>query len=79
MTSSQDLKDQIERVIPMHSTSALRMLHDSIRKGLAHEDSLPEQEDRLYGFREYPDFKWQADAIESELASRNQEVRKIDW
>jgi hypothetical protein len=79
MTANQDLKDQIERVIPLYSTSALRMFHDSIRRGLAHEDSLPEHETRLYGYRENPDFKWQANAIELEMASRNQEVERINW
>jgi hypothetical protein len=79
MTINQGLKDQIEQVIPLYSISALRMFHDSIRKGLAYEDSLPEQENRLYGCRENPEFKWQADAIELELVGRNQEIERITW
>ena len=79
MTSSLGLKEQIERVIPLYSTNALMMFHDSIRKGLAHEDSFPEQGNHPYGYREHPDFKWQADAIELELANRNQEFEEIDW
>jgi hypothetical protein len=79
MASSLDLKEQIEQIIPLYSTNALTMFHDSIRKGLAHEESLSDQENRLYGYREHSDFWWQADAIELELAMRNQEFEKIDW
>jgi hypothetical protein len=79
MTSKPGLKDQIERVVPLYSTSALRMLHDSIRNGLLYEDTLSEHEDRPYGYREHEDFKWQADAIEKELENREQAFERIIW
>jgi hypothetical protein len=79
MTNKPGLKDQIEKVVPLYSTSALKMLHDAIRKGLDHEDSLSNDDSRPYGYREHPDFQWQADAIEEELASRREAFERIIW
>jgi hypothetical protein len=79
MTNKPGLKDQIEKVVPLYSISALKMLHDAIRKGLDHEDSLSINESRPYGYRECPDFQWQADAIEKELESRGEEIERINW
>ncbi len=79
MTNKPGLKDQIEKVVPLYSTSALKMLHDAIRKGLDLEDSLSIDDSRPYGYREHPDFKWQANAIEKELKSRGEEFERINW
>jgi hypothetical protein len=79
MTNKPGLKDQIEKVVPLYSTSALKMLHDAIRKGLDHEDSLSIEDSRPYGFRKHCDFRWQAEAIEKELESRGEEFERINW
>jgi hypothetical protein len=79
MTNKPGLKDQIEKVVTLYSTSALKMLHDAIRKGLDHEDSLSIDDSRPYGYREHSDFQWQADAIEKELESREEEFERINW
>jgi hypothetical protein len=73
------LKEHISRMILLHSTGALVDFHTRIRDGLAQENALPPNAPRKYGFREHADFRWEADAIEAELETRNVLFQPIVW
>ena len=60
------------------STNGLNLLHTTIAKALA-EDDAPPANAKKYGVREYPDWRQQADAIETELASRKEGYAPIAW
>jgi hypothetical protein len=60
------------------STNGLTLLHTTIAKALAEDDALPANA-KKYGVREYPDWRQQADAIEHELANRQEAYTPIAW
>lgn len=74
-----ETQQHIERTTRVFSDSTLQEMHNAISRGLATEDALPAGAVGSHGFREHPDFRWQADAIERELARRNKPVTPIAW
>lgn len=60
------------------STNGLKLLHTTIARALAEDDALPANA-KMYGVREYPDWRQQANAIEAELASRKEVHTPIAW
>lgn len=65
--------------IPGYSTNGLKMMHEAIRNALAHDDALPSGQEKIYGVREFADWREQADKIEAELNSRGVTYTKIIW
>lgn len=61
------------------STGSLKAQHQAIQDRLSQEDSLPPGQEKIYGVRQFPDWRQQADEIESELTSRNETYAKIQW
>lgn len=64
--------------VPELTDASLLDLHPLIRECLAADDGSPKDKKR-YGVREYPDWRRQADAFESELTKREISFTKIDW
>jgi hypothetical protein len=65
--------------IPGYSTNGLKMMQDGLRKALADDDALPTGQDKLYGVREFPDWREQSNKIEAELDSRGAIYTKVAW
>jgi len=55
------------------------MLHDAIADTLQREDALQPSVDPPYGIRKFPDFRWEADAIQAEFQKRSIPFRPIKW
>lgn len=64
---------------PKMSTNGLKALHDAIANVLKKDEALPAGQDKIYGAREFPDWKEASDQIESELDARNEPFTKIPW
>jgi hypothetical protein len=60
------------------SSSALLDLHKAIQRALQEDDKLPTRQ-KEYGVREFPDFRQEADEIETELDNRREPYSKIAW
>ena len=60
------------------STNGLKLLHETIARALAEDDALPAN-GKIYGVREYPDWRAEADEIESELAARGEVFNPVTW
>ncbi|WBM40053.1 hypothetical protein [Alcaligenes faecalis] len=65
--------------IPGFTTNGLLMMHSSILQALAVDDNLPNGQEKLYGVREYQDWKQHADDIEKELLTRGAKFQPIVW
>lgn len=65
--------------VPGLSTNGLLMMHGGIRDALAVDDNLPEGREKIYGVREFKDWRIQADQFEAELDKRKVRYQKIDW
>lgn len=65
--------------IPEISTNGILMMHSGIRGALAVDDSLPVGKEKIYGVREFKDWRVQADQFEAELDKRHVRYQKIDW
>ena len=63
--------------IPGFSTNGLLGMHISISRALQEDDS--SSVEKLYGVREYSDWREMADAIEKELISRGIKFVLIPW
>jgi hypothetical protein len=61
------------------SDNGLRAMQRAIRDRLLEEDELPEGQEKVYGLRQFNDWKIQADEIESELDRRGACYDKIPW
>ena len=64
--------------IPVLTNDLLKTLHNLVREKLIADDALPEGQKR-WGIREYPDWKQQADVLETELRKRQIFFTPIDW
>lgn len=64
--------------ISLLTTNSLRALHQAIHRAMAHDDALPLGQ-KLYLVREYPDWRAQADQIESELSTRRAPYWPLAW
>ena len=60
------------------TTGAVRELHQAIKQALAEDDRLPEGK-KVYGVREFPDFRQEADELETELDRRKEKFTRIVW
>jgi len=60
------------------TNDSLKTLHNLVREKLIADDALPEGQKR-WGIREYPDWKQQADVLETELRKRKVFFNRIDW
>jgi hypothetical protein len=61
------------------SLSGLKAMHRATSDLLAYEDKQPAGQVKIYGVREFPDWKVQADEIEAEFDRRNEAHTKIQW
>lgn len=61
------------------SDNGLRAMQRAIRDRLLEEDELPEGQEKVYGLRQFNDWKIQADEIETELDRRGVSYDKIPW
>jgi hypothetical protein len=60
-------------------TGGLRAMRRAIHDRLIEEDKQPAGQPKVYGVREYPDWKEQADQMEAELDARGQTYAKVPW
>jgi hypothetical protein len=60
------------------SSNGLRALHNGIISALAEDDAQPPHR-KLYGVREYPDWRHHADRIEAALAARGEWIVQVRW
>lgn len=65
--------------IPGFSTNGLLLMHRGVVDALAADDALPIGQDKIYGVREYADWREHGDAIEAELSARGVSFSKIGW
>lgn len=61
------------------STNGLLMMHSSILQAIAADDNLPDGKEKIYGVREYQDWRLHADAIETELRNRGVKFQPVPW
>lgn len=54
-------------------------MHQAVRDRLEEEDNQPAGQEKIYGVREYPDWRMQADEMEAELDRRKVLYSKIAW
>jgi hypothetical protein len=60
------------------SLNGLKLLHGAIRGALADDDAI-KQGPKIYGAREYPDWRETADRIEAELEKRDETFDPLPW
>ena len=61
------------------SENGLVAMQRAIRDRLLEEDELPEGHEKIYGLRQFNDWKIQADEIEAELDRRGATYDKVPW
>ena len=61
------------------STPGLKGMQRAIHDRLVEEDAQPQEREKIYGVREFSDWKDQADEIEAELDRRNEGGTKVPW
>ncbi len=61
------------------STRGLKAMQLAIRDLLIKEDNQSASEAKVYGLREFSDWKTQADEMEAELDARGEVFTKISW
>ena len=59
------------------SENAIKLLYNAINDALIEDDALSTK--KIYGVREYPDFKEFADMLEQIMINRNISFQKIVW
>lgn len=62
-----------------YSTNGLLMMYNATRQALEVDDNIPSGEKKIYGVREYADWKLQSDSFEKELDKRKIKYSKISW
>ena len=62
-----------------YSTSGLLMMHSGVSQALAVDDNLPTNAGKLYGVRQYQDWRRWSDALEAELDKRQVKYVKVVW
>jgi hypothetical protein len=65
--------------IPGLSTNGLKARHNAILDAVAKDDATPLGRDKLYGAREFPDWRQMCIELEDELSRRNEPFRKVPW
>ena len=61
------------------SAGGLKGMQRAIHDRLVEEDGQPQGQPKIYGVREYPDWREQAEQIEAELDARGETYTKIPW
>lgn len=61
------------------SLSGLKAMQRAIHDRLIEEDAQPPGQRKVYGVREFPDWKQQADELEVELDARGETYTKVPW
>lgn len=61
------------------SVGGLKGMQRAIHDRLIEEDKQPPTQPKLYGVRDFADWKDQADLIEAELGARGEIYTKIPW
>lgn len=61
------------------SDNGLKGMQRAVRDRLADEDAQPAGQEKIYGVREYPDWKAQSDEMETELDRRGISYDKVPW
>ncbi|MEO2031484.1 MAG: hypothetical protein ABGZ35_05315 [Planctomycetaceae bacterium] len=61
------------------STSGLLKLHGAVQDALAVDDNLPDGAPKVYGVRDFSDWKIWSGSIEVELDRRGVQYQKIPW
>lgn len=64
--------------LPGMTTPGLLKMYEPIREALEVDDTLPDGR-KVYGVREFPDWKAWASAIEAELDKRGVKYTKVQW
>lgn len=64
--------------IPGFTTNALMEFHSKVAECLKIDDANTSTS-KLYGVREFPDWKQLSDAIEAELSTREVPISPINW
>jgi hypothetical protein len=65
--------------IPGLSTNGLKAMQAGIKKALAVDDATPADQQKLYGVRQFPDWRIVGDAMEAELTKRQEKFTPIPW
>jgi hypothetical protein len=82
MSANSSVQKQTKEIINMNikgfSTNGIKLLHQTITKALAEDDARPNGAE-VYGVREYPDWRREADQLEAELANRSETFAPIVW
>lgn len=61
------------------STRGLKGMQRAIHDRLIEEDKQPQGQEKIYGLREFADWRDQADEIEAELDRRHEVYAKVPW
>lgn len=61
------------------SLGGLKAMQQSIRERLIEEDKQPSGQPKVYGVREFADWKEMSDQIEAELDDRGESYAKVPW
>ena len=61
------------------SENGLKAMQRAIFDRLKEEDALPPGQARVYGVREFPDWRAMADEMEAELDIRGAQHSKVPW
>jgi hypothetical protein len=61
------------------SANGLKAMQRAIHDRLIEEDGQPQGQEKIYGVRQYPDWREQADEMEAELDRRGEIYTKVPW
>jgi len=61
------------------SANGLKAMQRGVHDRLVEEDAQPQGQEKVYGVREFPDWKEQADEMEAELDRRGVTYKKVPW
>jgi hypothetical protein len=65
--------------IPGLSLNGLKARHKAILDVVTKDDATPIGQDKIYGAREFPDWKELSDQVEAELTRRREPFQKVPW
>ena len=61
------------------SDEGLIGLHKSVRAAFDKDEATPEEQEKIYGVREYSDWRQWSDALESEMTKRGVNFEPVPW
>jgi len=71
--------DLIQLHLSGFSDHAILMMYNGIREALKADDETPDSDERVYGVREFPDWKESEESLSAQLDSRNVKYVKVKW